>query len=200
MANFEGSKKVYSQLSDEEKIDKLRILYDEGYKRGEALFIKENPQYTIPKKSMNEQKEDKKESISNKLFREAVKNRLTLENDESYYSIVDLYKVFEETGVPICWDSHHHSFNDGGISNEESLQKCIKSWNSIKPLTHLSNTDPTLVNGSFTDRRKHSNYVHYIPDCQFQANNNDEIDIEMEFKMKNIALMKASKDFKLKLS
>lgn len=129
-----------------------------------------------------------------------VKNRLTLENDESSYSIVDLYKVFEETGIPICWDSHHHSFNDGGISNEESLQKCIKSWNSIKPLTHLSNTDPTLVNGSFTDRRKHSNYVHYIPDCQFQANNNDEIDIEMEFKMKNIALMKASKDFKLKLS
>lgn len=129
-----------------------------------------------------------------------VKNRLTLENDERSYNTKELYQVFEATGVPICWDSHHHSFNNAELSNDEALQLCKKSWVNIKPLTHLSNTEPLLVNGSFTERRKHSDYVHYIPDCQLVGNNNNELDIEFEFKMKNLAIFKAIKDFDIKLS
>lgn len=128
-----------------------------------------------------------------------VRSRLTLENDERSYNIVDLYKVYEETGVPIVWDSHHHSFNDAGLSDDDALDMCCKTWGNIRPLTHLSNTDPGLINGSFTDRRKHSDYVHKIPECQFNANNADQIDIEFEFKMKNLAIFKAVKDFNIKL-
>lgn len=129
-----------------------------------------------------------------------VKNRLTLENDERSYSVKDLFSVYEQTEVPIVFDSHHHTFNDVGLSIEEGLNLAIKSWGCIKPLTHLSNTEPTAINGSFTERRKHSNYVHYVPECQLQANNNDQIDIDLEFKMKNLALFKAVNEFNLKLS
>lgn len=129
-----------------------------------------------------------------------VKNRLTLENDERSYSVKDLFSVYEQTEVPIVFDSHHHTFNDVGLSIEEGLNLAIKSWGGIKPLTHLSNTEPTAINGSFTERRKHSNYVHYVPECQLQANNNDQIDIDLEFKMKNLALFKAVNEFNLKLS
>lgn len=129
-----------------------------------------------------------------------VKSRLTLENDERSYNIKDLYTVYEETGVPICWDSHHHSFNDAGMNPEDALALCKKTWGDHKPLTHLSNTEPSLVNGSFTERRKHSDYVHYVPNCQLLGNNNDELDIEFEFKMKNLAIFKAIKEFNLKLS
>lgn len=131
---------------------------------------------------------------------ENVKSRLTLENDENSYNVKDLYQVFEQTGIPIVFDSHHHTFNDAGISIDDGLVLSKKTWGTVKPLTHLSNTEPELVNGSFTERRKHSDYVHYIPECQKIANNNDEIDIDFEFKMKNMAIFKAVKDFNLKLS
>lgn len=129
-----------------------------------------------------------------------VKSRLTLENDERSYSVKDLFSVYEQTEVPIVFDSHHHTFNDVGLTIEEGLNLSMKTWGNIKPLTHLSNTDPTLINGSFTERRKHSDYVHYIPECQLQANNNNLIDIDLEFKMKNVALYKAVKEFNIKLS
>jgi UV DNA damage endonuclease len=128
-----------------------------------------------------------------------IKSRLTLENDERAFNIKELYQVFQDTGVPICWDSHHHSFNDAGISNEEALEICKKSWVNIKPLTHLSNTEPELVNGAFSDRRKHSGYMHYIPECQLTGNNSNELDIEFEFKMKNLAIFKAIKEYNIQL-
>lgn len=129
----------------------------------------------------------------------SAKKRLTLENDERAYDVKELYKVYEETGVPVCWDSHHHTFNAAGLSLDEGLFLAKTTWGSIKPLTHLSNTDPSLVNGSFTEKRKHSDYVHYIPECQLLGNNNNEIDIEFEFKMKNLAIFKATKDFNITL-
>jgi len=75
MATFEGSNKKYSQLSEEEKLDKLRILYEEGYKNGKELFLKENPQYIIPDKTKEQKREDKKESKSNRRFRKALKSK-----------------------------------------------------------------------------------------------------------------------------
>ena len=137
-------------------------------------------------------------SINN--LRPSTKGRLTLENDERSYNVQELYQVYQETGVPICWDSHHHTFNDAGLSLDEGLALAKQTWSDVKPVTHLSNTDPSLVNGSFTERRKHSDFVHYIPDCQLNGNNNGEIDVEFEFKMKNLAIFKAVKDFNLKLS
>lgn len=134
----------------------------------------------------------------NKLSTNA-KSRLTLENDESSYSVKDLYSVFEQTGVPIVFDSHHHTFNDVGLTIEEGLKLAALTWGKVKQLTHLSNTTPGQEQGNFKDRRKHSDYVHYIPECQRLANNQDLIDIDIEFKMKNLAILKAVKDFDIKL-
>lgn len=130
----------------------------------------------------------------------SLRGRLTLENDERSYNVKELYSTYEETGTPICWDSHHHTFNDAGLSIEDGLALAKSTWNNIRPLTHLSNTDPSLINGNFTERRKHSDYVHYIPEVQLKSNNNNEIDIEMEFKMKNLAILKAVKDFNINLT
>jgi len=74
MATFEGSAKTYSKLSDEEKLDKLRIIYEEGYKNGKELFLKEHPEYIIPEKTKQEKRQDKKESRANKKFRKALQN------------------------------------------------------------------------------------------------------------------------------
>jgi len=127
-----------------------------------------------------------------------VRSRLTLENDELCYNVKDLYSVYEETGTPIVFDSHHHIFNTSGLAMEEAFDLSMKTW-AHKPLTHLSNTSPELATGSFKDRRKHSDYVHYIPEIQRMLNNENKIDIEFEFKMKNLAIHKAVKEFSITL-
>jgi UV DNA damage endonuclease len=128
-----------------------------------------------------------------------ISKRLTLENDERCYNTSDLYKVFEETGVPVVFDSHHYKFNTGGLAEEKAFDLAKSTWAGARPLTHLSNTEPSLANEkAFNKLRQHSQYVHYIPDYQLQDNNNDLIDIDFEFKMKNLAIEKAIKDFKIK--
>lgn len=131
---------------------------------------------------------------------ESVMMRLTLENDESSYSIADLLPVSKETTVPLTFDSHHHVFNSGSLDGLDAMSLALETWNGYKPLTHLSNTEVGLENGSFSDRRKHSDYVHYIPDYQLQAINNNVIDCDFEFKKKNLAIFKAVKDFGIRLA
>jgi len=129
---------------------------------------------------------------------DSIKSRLAYENDELSYSVKDLNLVFKETGCPIVFDSHHHSFNSGNLSAEDAFQLSLSTWN-CKGLNHLSNTSPGKENSSFQEKRKHSDYVHYIPEFQLIANNNNQIDIEFEFKAKQLAIFKSIKEFGIKL-
>lgn len=127
-----------------------------------------------------------------------IRQRLTLENCETAYSVVDLLPVHAATGVPIVFDSHHHVFNDGNISMEEAYEATIETWSSgIKPLQHISNTEPSLAGGSFTDRRKHSDMIHYVPEVQLQGLRDDTIDVEVEAKLKNIAVFDMKKKYNI---
>jgi UV DNA damage endonuclease len=126
-----------------------------------------------------------------------IRGRLTLENDESCYSVSQLFDVYKRTNTPIVFDSHHHTFNDGGMPSEQAFEISCQTWSGVKPITHLSNTEPGMEKDSFMNRRKHSDYVHYIPDWQLNANNAGLIDIDFEFKMKNLAIAKAKKDFSI---
>lgn len=127
-----------------------------------------------------------------------VRNRLTLENEELAFSIEDLYIIHKETGIPITFDSHHHLFNPSKLDGKDAMNLAISTWKE-KPLTHLSNTEPGLENSKFQDRRKHSQYIHYIPEYQLIANNNNLIDIDIEAKQKNLAIFKMIKDFEILL-
>jgi UV DNA damage repair endonuclease len=53
------------------------------------------------------------------------------------------------------------------------------------------------VNGSKTDRRKHSDMIHYVPEPQLQALRDDTIDVEVEAKQKNLAVTKMATDFSI---
>jgi UV DNA damage endonuclease len=126
-----------------------------------------------------------------------VRQRLTLENDESAYNVQQLSHVFAETNTPIVFDSHHHVFNDGDMSMDDAMNVARQTWSGMIPLQHLSNTEPEHVNGSFTDRRKHSNFIHYVPDCQLAAIRDRTAVVEVEAKMKNVSIFKMVKDFNL---
>jgi len=124
-----------------------------------------------------------------------IKNRLTFENDERCFNVKQLLEVYEKTGVPVVLDSHHHSFGANDLSFIDAFYETLKTWRKIKPLQHLSNTEPSKMNGSFSDRRSHSNYIHYVPDIQLAAIKDNLIDVDIEAKMKNLALIKMRQDY-----
>lgn len=131
---------------------------------------------------------------------EASRSRLTLENCETCYSVIDLLPVSLATGVPIVWDSHHHVFNDGGITPEEASDATRETWSSaVTPLQHISNTEPGAEGGSFTERRKHSDMIHYVPPVQLELLRRGAVDVEVEAKMKNLAVIDMSQRFSVPL-
>lgn len=129
-----------------------------------------------------------------------VRKRLTLENDENSYDVVQLLEVHQETGIPVVFDSHHFTFNTGGLTMEEAHAATVETWpKGVRPLQHISNTEPSLVGGSFTERRKHSDMIHYVPEPQLQALRDDTIDVEVEAKLKNVSVFKMAQDFQIPL-
>lgn len=127
-----------------------------------------------------------------------VRSRLTLENCETVASVSDLLQVHRMTGVPVTFDSHHHTFNDGGLSLRQAYDASMLTWPSgVRPVQHLANTEKGFEEGSFTDRRRHSQHVHSIPEPQLEGLKKGEITIEVEAKRKNLAIEQMVRDFKL---
>jgi UV DNA damage endonuclease len=128
-----------------------------------------------------------------------VRNRLTLENDEKCYNVKQLMAIHEKTGVPIVFDTHHFTFNDDDYDFDRAFDATSSSWGSVKPLQHLSNTEPGNEKAAFNLKRAHSNYIHYIPARQLQAARNNTLDIDVEAKYKNLAVIKMRSDFAIEV-
>jgi len=60
---------------------------------------------------------------------DAVRLRLTLENDDRIYSPRELLPICERTGIPLVYDVHHHRCLADGMSVEEATSRTLKTWN-----------------------------------------------------------------------
>ena len=127
---------------------------------------------------------------------EGVQKRLTVENDDkaNLYSIKHLYDgVFKRTGVAIVADQHHHECGPQDLPWSEALPLAASTWGDVRPTCHLSNSrqleDPKEA------RNAHSDW-YYTPfiDCGL------EVDVVLEAKMKERALMKYRQDFEQTLA
>ena len=123
-----------------------------------------------------------------------IRKRLTFENDERCYNVKQLIQVHEKTGVPVVFDSHHYTFNSNDLVLSDAFTQSIKTWGSVKPLQHISNTELGMESGSFSQKRAHSAYIRYVPQLQLEAARLDIIDVDVEAKMKNYALLKMRAD------
>lgn len=129
----------------------------------------------------------------------SVKSRLTLENDEKCYNVKQLSGISSVCNIPIVFDSHHYRFNSGDIDFDSAFALCNSSWNDIKPLQHLSNTEIGMENAPFNQKRAHSQLIHNVPDLQLNAVRENTIDLDIEAKAKNIAIFKMRKDFNVEV-
>jgi UV DNA damage endonuclease len=73
----------------------------------------------------------------------AASSRLTVENDDkgNMFSIGDLLKVHEETGIPLVFDYHHHQFRTGDLTSREAMLLAFATWpKQITPIVHYSSS------------------------------------------------------------
>lgn len=165
----------------------------------DAMGLDRSSRYAI---NIHGGKSDRGDALAQRIDRldDDVRTRLTLENDETAYSVVDLLRVHRQTGVPIVFDTHHHTFNEDSLSMEEAMMATMETWpDGIPPLQHISNTSPLLMEGSFPERRKHSDMIHYVPDVQLKFLREKRIDVEVEAKLKNLAVFDMAQKFDIPL-
>jgi UV DNA damage endonuclease len=126
---------------------------------------------------------------------ENVRNRLVLENCEMSYCVEDLLPISERLNVPIVIDTHHDSIYPSSKPIEFYFDRVFKVWfdRGIKPKVHVSNSVPGILQtDNKTMRRKHSDYIQFIHKPLYLIK--FPIDIMLECKMKEKALLKLRKD------
>jgi len=126
---------------------------------------------------------------------DAIRSRLTLENDEYTYSAQEILEVCRRAKVPMVFDAHHHvchealtSYEDPSVS--EMLFAARETWPVPEwQLVHISNGE-----SHFGDRR-HSQLVTVMPEVFRYAPW-----IEVEAKHKELAIEKLTTDWLASLS
>jgi UV DNA damage endonuclease len=114
-------------------------------------------------------------------------DRLTVENDDkgTMFSVKDLHDmVYQETGIPIVFDYHHHKFCTGGLTEQEALELAISTWGDIVPVVHYSESKALHENINVKPQA-HSDYVDG-PINNYGHN----IDVMIEAKAKELAVLK----------
>ncbi len=142
---------------------------------------------------------------------EAVRARLVLENDETHYSLGDVLRVSERTGIPVCWDwLHHDANNPDNIPAAEATRLAAATWPAgQKQKIHYSSqrrevrqiarknrktrerlmveAPPALgQHADDIDPQEFATYLASVPDVPF--------DIMLEAKHKDLAVLKLRAD------
>ena len=141
-------------------------------------------------------KEESAERFCNAFYSlpDSVKKRLVIENDDkkSLFTPNELYELlYLKIGIPITFDFLHYKCNpDPSIPEVDALKKCLSTWpDGIRPLTHYSDSKK-LYEDSAANDLSHSDWIYN------QVETYDlEFSIELEVKMKDLALLKYFRDF-----
>lgn len=112
--------------------------------------------------------------------------RLVLENDEQRFPAADCLSLHDQTGIPVLFDSFHHSCNNRGESVRDILPLIRKTWSGVDgiPMVDYSSQNPEKRAGSHAD--------HIIPedfqDFLLQSFPHD-LDIMLEIKDKEASAL-----------
>jgi UV DNA damage endonuclease len=117
---------------------------------------------------------------------EAIRGRLTLENDDRVFCPADLLPVCRDTGVPLVYDVHHHRVLPDGLSVEEATRAALATWRR-EPLFHVSSP---IEGWKGKDSNRHHDYITPadVPVCWLVLRRN--LTVEVEAKAKEIAVLR----------
>ncbi|MCS7097997.1 MAG: UV DNA damage repair endonuclease UvsE [Candidatus Methanomethyliaceae archaeon] len=115
--------------------------------------------------------------------------RLALENDERFYTIEEIIEIAESYGIPAVFDYHHHRLNPSNFN----IDRLISTWKGRVPEVHLS-SDPKGAHrfgehGNYIELKDFESLISILNEDQF-------IDIILEAKMKEKAIIRLMEDIK----
>jgi UV DNA damage endonuclease len=115
---------------------------------------------------------------------DAVRSRLTVENDDTVYTPVDLLPLCRAAGLPLVYDVHHHRCLPDGLSVEQATAETVRTWNR-EPLFHISSPRDGW-HGPNPER--HHDYIRPadFPDCWRPL----RLTVEIEAKSKELAVIR----------
>ena len=126
---------------------------------------------------------------------DAVRTRLTLENDDISYTVRDLLPVCEKLTIPLVYDVHHHRCNPDGLTVEDATAMAGETWRAVarEQYCHLSSPKSGWGSGN---PKPHADYIDSadLPECWLGR----EMTIDVEAKAKELAVVKLLEYLKAK--
>jgi len=117
---------------------------------------------------------------------EAIRIRLTLENDDQSYTVRDLLPICARHSIPLVYDVHHHRCNPDGLSIEEATQLAAETWqlSNREQYCHLSSP---RVGWAAGDPKPHADYIDLadVPACWLGRT----MTVDIEAKAKELAVV-----------
>jgi UV DNA damage endonuclease len=124
---------------------------------------------------------------------EAIKTRLTLENDDQSYTVRDLLPICAKLSIPLVFDVHHHRCNPDSLSIEDATQLAAETWriSNREQYCHLSSPRAGWVAG---DPKPHADYIDLsdVPACWLGRT----MTVDIEAKAKELAVVKLITELK----
>lgn len=117
--------------------------------------------------------------------------RIILENDDKSYTASDVLGICRDLSVPMVFDVHHHKCANQGEPAEALLPEIFETWamEPHPPKLHFSSPK------NLKEFRSHADYIDYTDFTDFiniAAKLNKNIDIMLEAKKKDRALLELS--------
>ena len=121
---------------------------------------------------------------------DSTKSRICIENDDkaACWSVALLHEhIHSRTGVPICFDAHHHLFCTGDLNMQQAFQLAKSTWHRPMQVHYSQSRFPDKLVPAHSDY-----YTEPLP--SFITDHND-IYVHLECKQKELALFKYLNDF-----
>ena len=98
--------------------------------------------------------------------------------------------IYKRLGVPIVFDSHHFSCGPQDSTYKEAIDMAVDSWpDGITPQCHHSNSRKNYENPEVAKSAHSDWYYEAFDSC------GHSVDVVLEAKMKERALVKYTRDF-----
>jgi UV DNA damage endonuclease len=117
----------------------------------------------------------------------SVRNRLVIENDERNYSLGDNLLIHESCGVPLLFDTFHHSILNQGETLAQALDLAAPTWRGHGvPMIDYSTQHPEKQAGA------HAHSIDLADFASFMDQLGDrDVDVMLEIKDKEVSALKA---------
>lgn len=124
---------------------------------------------------------------------EAVRTRLTIENDDVSYTVRDLLPLCGKLSIPLVYDIHHHRCNPDGLSADEATRLAGDTWRAQGREQYCHISSPKNGWGG-RDPKAHADYIDMadLPECWLGR----AMTVDIEAKARELAVLRLMEELR----